>query len=71
MICFEDVVTPSPEEMIFVIRGMRNPLNSWNRGDSRAVIDGDYVTVPGDIGTAPADDPDGFTLGPNDEDLMR
>lgn len=56
---------------MFVIRGMRNPLNSWNRGDSRAVIDGDYVTVPGDIGTAPADDPDGFTLGPNDEDLMR
>lgn len=71
MIKIEDVVTPSPEEMMFVIRGMRNPLNSWNRGDSRAVIDGDYVTVPGDIGTAPADDPDGFTLGKNDEDLMR
>lgn len=71
MICFEDVVTPSPEEMIFVIRGMRNPLNSWDRGDSMAVIDGDYVTVPGDIGTAPADDPDGFTLGKNDGDLMR
>lgn len=71
MIKIEDVVTPSSEEMMFVIRGMRNPLNSWDRGDSRAVIDGDYVTVSGDIGTAPADDPDGFTLGKNDEDLMR
>ena len=46
--------------MIFVIRGMRNPLNSWNKGDSMAVIDGDYITVSGDIGPAPADDPDGF-----------
>lgn len=71
MIKIEDVVTPSPEEMLFVIRGMRNPLNSWNQGDSMAVIDGDYVTVAGDMGPAPADDPDGFTLGPNDEDLMR
>lgn len=70
MIKIEDVVTPSPEQMIFVIRGMRNPLNSWSRGDSMAVIDGNYVTVPGDIGVAPADDPDGFTLGKNDKDLM-
>lgn len=71
MIRIEDVVTPSPEEMIFVIRGMRNPLNSWNKGDSMAVIDGDYITVSGDIGPAPADDPDGFTLGENDADLMK
>lgn len=70
MIKIEDVVTPSPEQMIFVIRGMRNPLNSWSRGDSMAVIDGNYITVPGDIGVAPADDPDGFTLGKNDKDLM-
>ena len=70
MIKIEDVVTPSPEQMIFVIRGMRNPLNSWSRGDSMAVVDGNYVKVPGDIGVAPADDPDGFTLGKNDKDLM-
>lgn len=70
MIKIEDVVTPSSEQMIFVIRGMRNPLNSWSRGDSMAVIDGNYVTVSGDIGVAPADDPDGFTLGKNDADLM-
>ena len=70
MIKIEDVVTTSPEQLIFVIRGMRNPLNSWSRGDSMAVIDGNYITVPGDIGVAPADDPDGFTLGKNDKDLM-
>lgn len=71
MIKIEDVVTPSPEQMLFVIRGMRNPLNSWSRGDSVAIIDGDYMTVSGDIGVAPADDPDGFTLGKNDKDLME
>lgn len=71
MIKIEDVVTPSPEQMLFVISGMRNPLNSWSRGDSMAIIDGNYATVSGDIGIAPADDPDGFTLGKNDEDLMR
>lgn len=30
----EHVITPSAEEMEFIIEGMRNPLNSWNRQDS-------------------------------------
>lgn len=34
MIRIENVVTPSPEQMMFIIQGMRNPLNSWDRMDS-------------------------------------
>lgn len=34
MIKLEHVVLPSPEQMEFVIEGMRNPKNSWDRIDS-------------------------------------
>lgn len=34
MIKLEHVVLPSPEQMEFVIEGMRNPMNSWDKSDS-------------------------------------
>ena len=34
MIKFEHVVTPSPNQMNFIIEGMRNPMNSWDKSDS-------------------------------------
>lgn len=34
MIKIEHVILPSPEQMIFVIEGMRNPMNSWEQSDS-------------------------------------
>lgn len=34
MIKVEHVVTPSSEQMEFVIQGMRNPYNSWEKSDS-------------------------------------
>lgn len=34
MIRFENVVLPSPSQWEAVIRGMRNPKNSWDRSDS-------------------------------------
>lgn len=34
MIKFEKEVYNSPEQMLAIIRGMRNPLNSWDRTDS-------------------------------------
>jgi hypothetical protein len=34
MIKIEHVVVPSPEQMEFIIQGMRNPLNSWKYSDS-------------------------------------
>lgn len=34
MIKLEHTVLPSPEQMQFVIEGMRNPMNSWSKSDS-------------------------------------
>lgn len=34
MIKLEHTVLPSPEQMAFVIEGMRNPMNSWDKSDS-------------------------------------
>lgn len=34
MIKLEHVVLPSPEQMDFIIEGMRNPMNSWEKSDS-------------------------------------
>lgn len=34
MIKIEHTVLPSPEQMEFVIEGMRNPMNSWSNSDS-------------------------------------
>lgn len=35
----EHVVMASPEQMKFIIEGMRNPMNSWGKSDS------EYVTA--------------------------
>ena len=35
MIKLEHVVTASPEQMEFIIEGMRNPHNSWDKSDSK------------------------------------
>ena len=34
MIKIEHVVLASPEQMAFIIEGMRNPMNSWGKSDS-------------------------------------
>ena len=34
MIKLENVVLASPEQMEFIIEGMRNPMNSWVKSDS-------------------------------------
>lgn len=31
----EHVVLASPEQMEFIIEGMRNPMNSWEKSDSK------------------------------------
>ena len=38
MIKLEHTVLPSPEQMQFVIEGMRNPMNSWDNSDSMLLI---------------------------------
>lgn len=38
MIKLENVVLASPEQMEFIIQGMRNPMNSWEKSDTYAKI---------------------------------
>lgn len=59
MIKIEHVVLASPEQMEFIIEGMRNPFNSWNKSDSYAWHE--YMGS-GDVH---------LTLGGNDRSLMQ
>lgn len=62
MIKLEHVVLPSPEQMEFVIEGMRNPMNSWNKSDSSC------GKATRDTNVQWSDD---YFLGTNDADLMH
>lgn len=57
MIKFENVVLASPEQMEFIIEGMRNPMNSWKKSDSH--IDSDLYSL------------DNIEIGSNDLSLMQ
>lgn len=57
MIKLEHTVLPSPEQMEFIIEGMRNPMNSWDNSDS-------YVTYN-------INSDEIFALGNNDHELMQ
>ena len=35
MIKLENMVLASPEQMSFIIQGLRNPMNSWDKSDSK------------------------------------
>ena len=60
MIKLEHVVLPSPEQMEFIIEGMRNPMNSWDKSDSGLVFNNEgYCDAPA------------FYLGTNDHSLMQ
>ena len=67
MIKLEHTVLPSPEQMQFVIEGMRNPMNSWYKSDSE---------IQYGLAYGLSEDSDecyvkGHTLGDNDYDLMK
>lgn len=56
-----------------VIRGMRNPLNSWQMSDSIFVEDGKYHDICGNSGPyngTVSDTETFFEIGPKDYDLM-
>lgn len=48
MLKIENVVTPSPEQWAAIIRGVRNPMNSWDLSDSYISYDGIAVDAKGD-----------------------
>lgn len=73
MIKLEHVVLPSPEQMGFVIEGMRNPMNSWDKSDSGLVCAMDPTSICSPTCTA-----DNYCkpfhshmVGPNDFSLMQ
>ena len=63
MIKVERIVTPSPEQWEAIIRGMRNPMNSWDKSDS-------YVSYVDDE-AANAEAPHCFVVGQDDLLLME
>ena len=62
MIKLEHVVLASPEQMEFIIEGMRNPMNSWEKSDSGLYCPDKY---DGYI------EPIKWKLGENDHSLMQ
>ena len=72
MIKLEHVVLASPEQMEFVIEGMRNPMNSWEKSDSGTCL----KTLPchschENRNNCKKNIEAGFTLGNNDHSLMQ
>lgn len=65
MIKLKHVVLASPEQMKFVIEGMRNPMNSWDKSDSNDCC---IYKCRDDIHGCPEG---GFTIGQNDYSLMK
>lgn len=59
MIKLENVVLASPEQMEFIIEGMRNPMNSWEKSDSEKEFTN--AKWPEEM----------FILGENDHSLMQ
>lgn len=59
MIKLENVVLDSPEQMEFIIEGMRNPMNSWEKSDSEKEFTN--AKWPEEM----------FILGENDHSLMQ
>ena len=59
----ENVVLASPEQMMFIIQGLRNPMNSHDRIDSKIEPEtiGDFGEEYGSV----------FELGNNDHSLMQ
>lgn len=71
MIKIEHVVLASPEQMEFIIEGMRNPMNSWDRSDSK-IIDDVISYETEDMYSYHAEyAADDFEIGPNDHSLMQ
>lgn len=67
MIKIENVVLPHEKQWEAVIRGMRNPLNSWDKSDSEECRN----VFCGDCDGECLPHTNGFIVGSNDLDLMK
>ena len=70
MIKLENVVLASPEQMEFIIEGMRNPMNSWGKSDSTFIEEGEYYDILGNSGPAVGEE-NRSELGPDDLSLRQ
>lgn len=66
----ENVVLASPEQMEFIIQGMRNPMNSWEKSDSTFIEEDEYYDILGNSGPAVGEE-NRSELGPDDLSLMQ
>ena len=78
MIKIDHVVLASPEQMEFIIEGIRNPMNSWEKSDSdicrRGTVDCSYNCAYRNIPSkcpVNIDNKDQYIVGPNDRILMQ
>lgn len=65
MIKLENVVLASPEQMNFVVEGMRNPMNSWGKSDSHDCKQNSSFCMECECNKI------GYRLGENDISLMQ
>ena len=71
MIRLEHTVEPSPDQMTFIIEGMRNPMNSWRKRDSELYFEGDQDHIYTAQYWGDVDLKEKLRLGPNDKTLMK
>ena len=74
MIKLENVVLASPEQMEFIIEGMRNPMNSWDKSDSKVcnyISKGYCDACEKQDNCATYREETDFYLGGMDEELMQ
>lgn len=71
MIRLKHTVEPSTDQMMFVIEGMRNPMNSWNKSDSEIYFEGDQDHIYTAQYWGDVDLKEELRLGPNDKTLMK
>lgn len=62
MLTVDNMVGPSPQQMSFVVQGMRNPKNSWGKSDSYFLVERDHHDYLYEYD---------LLLGQKDLDLMR
>lgn len=69
----ENVVLASPEQMEFIIQGMRNPMNSWEKSDSDicSMESGIECSYCSDYASCDKTGDDKYHLGLNDHSLMQ
>ena len=74
MIKLENLVLASPEQMSFIIQGLRNPMNSWEKSDSKVcnyISKGYCDACEKQDNCATYREETDFYLGGMDEELMQ